>query len=138
MTTTQPAPEAPASVSTPTTATTGEEDHGTQLQAALPPPPNGSLPHPGTGRTCTRPAADAYMVNLTATRTCRFCGVDHDITPAEPITGTLDELGDEIPAAIEAEMEELGWMDGACPHCADIRSTDLHAEYHADDFRDDW
>ncbi len=97
-----------------------------------------SLIDPRYGRAGTRPEGDAYTVTLTATRICRFCGVEHDITPAEPVSGTLDELGEEIPAAIEAEMEELGWMDGACPRCADIRGADLHSEYHADDFRDEW
>ncbi len=79
-----------------------------------------------------------YAVTLKASRVCRFCGVEHEIAPAEPVTGTLDELSEAIPDSINAEMEECGWVDEACPRCADIHAADIHAEYHVDDFRDDW
>jgi len=150
MTSTAPTPDAPATArdgqeTLPHTAehepTTAAPQHSRSTADDEAFPDSGESPPPideRYSRASTRPEGDAYTVTLTATRVCRFCGVEHDITPAEPVSGTLDELGEEIPAAIEAEMEELGWMDGACPRCADIRGADLHAEYHADDFRDDW
>ena len=50
----------------------------------------------------------------------------------------MDDLSGEIGTAIEAELEESGWVAGACPLCAFARKEQLAAENRADDHRDNF
>ncbi len=85
-----------------------------------------------------RARREIYHARITAARSCRFCHVGYRIAPAEPITGTVGEISAAIPGAVEDQMEEDGWKQGACPLCAFACAEELHAEAHADDERDDW
>lgn len=79
-----------------------------------------------------------YTAKIAAPRCCRFCDVSYLIEPEVWLTGTMEDLQRAIPEAIADQQEEDGWAAGACPNCAFSRSEELHAEAHADDYRDDW
>jgi hypothetical protein len=79
-----------------------------------------------------------YSAKIAAARCCRFCAASYLIEPDVWLTGTMEELQSSIPEAVVDQQEEDGWVAGACPLCAFARSEELHAEAHADDYRDDW
>lgn len=80
--------------------------------------------------------AETLEAKIIARRICRFCEVVFKI-PVEVI-GTVDEIVSETCDAIANELEDLGWLAGACPECASEHRKTLKEEHQADDHRDEW
>lgn len=69
---------------------------------------------------------------ISAERTCHFCGLSLPIAVGEPVVANLLDLWREIESAICGQMDSDGWRDGACPECAETYRAVLADRRSAD------
>lgn len=74
---------------------------------------------------------------VTHRQSCRFCAEDFKIR-VETIIDDETKLPEDIIDAIDAELDRLGWLAGACPECAVKHRETLLEEHHADDDQPQW
>jgi hypothetical protein len=80
---------------------------------------------------------EQYTAQISAVRTCRFCGQQREIAPEEPVTCDAGKIGESIARAIRDEMDSLGWNYGACPVCAINHRRQIYDECRADERGED-
>ncbi|BCU77992.1 hypothetical protein [Luteolibacter sp. LG18] len=68
---------------------------------------------------------------LVQRRECRFCG-PCELEVEGPIESTPETLDEDIALACDDEAANLGWLSGACPHCAWEHRHFLRDEHRAD------